>query len=92
MRPTCTKPIISSSRQNLALPAPVKRMPDHCVAFRLFGAFTLDVIAGTGFGLDTNSLVDNHGNLFLDSVARLFASEGVVTAVTLVTSEFRCQG
>ena len=32
-------------------------------AFRLFGAYTLDVIAATGFGLDTHFLVESDNPL-----------------------------
>ena len=43
--------------------------------FRTFGAYTLDVIAGTGFGFETNTLEDEHSK-FLNCAKTVFMGSG----------------
>ena len=50
---------------------------------RLFSAYTLDVIAGTGLGLETNSLTEDN-NPFLTNAKAVLGSSNLVTASSVL--------
>ncbi|XP_025106024.1 cytochrome P450 3A43-like [Pomacea canaliculata] len=54
---------------------------------RIFGAYTMDVIAGTGFGLKTDSLLDEN-NLFLKALTNMFQNTSSMSWRSVLLSLF----
>ncbi|XP_070188004.1 cytochrome P450 3A21-like [Littorina saxatilis] len=54
---------------------------------KIFGAYTLDVVAGTGFGFETNSLKEVD-NVFLQNVSRLLASSTSLSLSAFIAGIF----
>ncbi|XP_076441786.1 cytochrome P450 3A24-like [Babylonia areolata] len=59
---------------------------------QLFGAFTLDVIAGTGFGFETNSLTEGEDNVFLHHAKQVFGGSNPFRLVVVLAAMFPSLG
>lgn len=57
---------------------------------RIFGAYTIDVIAGTAFGLETDSLVGEN-NPFLKAIVKMFQKSKTLGWRSAFLSEYTIQ-